>query len=118
MGEGGRGGHDLASKQWGGGAVVDAHLILSLAASGAEASNRGAFLTPGLALRLRLILCEALRGLLLQVVGQVMEDACRVLHRLEERKGEDIKYTVDPLITIYIFTNSTLKVFLTCFCPL
>ena len=66
---------------------MDAHLILSLAAPGAEASNGGAFLTLKLGLCLRFELAEALRGLFLQLVGQVMEDACTVLHRLEERGG-------------------------------
>lgn len=66
--------------------VVDAHLLLSLAALGTEASNRGAFLTPKLAIYRRLELAEALRGLGLQLVGQIMEDACTVLHRLQERR--------------------------------
>lgn len=67
--------------------VVDPYLLLSLTALGAEASNRGAFLTPKLAIRLRLELPEALGVLSLQLVGQVMEDACTVLHRLEQRRG-------------------------------
>ena len=66
---------------------VDAHLLLSLAALGAEASNRLVLLGPGLARRRRLELFEALGGLVLQLVGQVVEDACTVLHRLEEKKG-------------------------------
>lgn len=67
--------------------MVYAHLLLSLAALGAEASNRGAFPTPRLAIYRGLELAEALRGLGLQLVGQIMEDACTVLHRLEERRG-------------------------------
>ena len=67
--------------------MVDAHLLLSLAALWAEASNRGAFTFPTLALSLRLELAEALRRLILQLVGQIMEDTCTVLHRLEERRG-------------------------------
>lgn len=65
---------------WGVGLAVVAHLLLGLAALGAEASNRGAF-PPR-----RLELAVAPRGLFLQLVGQVMEDACTVLHRLEERR--------------------------------
>lgn len=88
--------------------MVDAHLLLSLAALGAEASNHLAFLTPILALSLWEELAEALGGLRLQFVGQVMEGACTVLHRLQEMKGEDINHTVHLHITV--FTNSTLKV--------
>lgn len=67
--------------------VVDPYLFLSLAALGAEASNCGAFLTPKLAIWY--VFLEAFRVLGLQLVGQVMEDACTVLHRLEEaRKNE------------------------------
>lgn len=76
------------------GVVADAHLLLSLAALRAEASNCGAFLTPRLVPSLRLELAEALRGLSLQLVSQVMEDACTVLHRLEERRGAVINYTI------------------------
>ena len=72
--------------------LVDAHLLLNLAAPGAEASNRGAFLTPELALDLRIVLVKGLWGLLLQLVGQVVEDACTALHRLEERNREVLNY--------------------------
>lgn len=65
--------------------VVDPYLLLSLAALGAEASNCGAFPTSKFAICLRLELPEALGVFVLQLVGHVMEDACTVLHRLEER---------------------------------
>lgn len=67
--------------------MVDAHPLLSLAALGTEASDRLVFLGPRLAGCRRLEPFEALRGLLLQLVGQVVEDACTVLHRLEERRS-------------------------------
>lgn len=79
-----------------GGLLVDAHLLLNPVTLGAEASNCGALL----ALCRRSILSEAPRGLLLQLEGQVMEDACTVLHRLEERTGEEIstlKYLFSPV---------------------
>lgn len=81
-----------------------AHLFLSLACLGAETSNRGAFLS-SLNVCLWEELAEALRGLRLQLVGQVVEDADTVLHRLKERHQH---------VHLYIssFTNSTLKVIL------
>lgn len=81
-----------------GGVLVNAHLLLSLAALGAEASNWGTFLTPILDPHLRTVRGEGLRFLHLQVIGQVMEDARAVLHRLEERIAE---FTADLIITIF-----------------
>lgn len=68
------------------GDLVDAYLLLGLAALGAETSHRGAVLTLSLARCLRQELAEALRGLSLELVGQIVEDACTVFHRLHETK--------------------------------
>lgn len=81
--------------------MADAHLLLSLACLGAETSDRGAFLS-SLSVCLWEELAEALRGLRLQLVGQVVEDADTVLHRLKEKQQH---------VHLYIssFTNSILK---------
>lgn len=67
------------------GVVID--LLLNLAALGTEASDRRA--SPArLALCRRDEVSKALGGLGLQLVGQIMEDACTILHRLHEGHGQ------------------------------
>ncbi len=84
--------------------AVDAHLLLNLAALGAEAANRGAFLILTLAHWIRVKLGEAFLLLLLQFVGQVVEDAHTVLHRLQKSR----EYKLHCYLHIGIFKNSTL----------
>lgn len=73
--------------------MFDAHLLLNLAALRAEASNCGALLVLKLVASISVVLVETLRALLLQSVGQVMEDARTVLQRLKERSELTDKYT-------------------------
>lgn len=61
------------------------YLFLSLAALRAEATN-GAFLPVEFRISLWLVLLETLGTFGLQLVGQVMEDAHTVFHRLMETK--------------------------------
>lgn len=72
----------IQSTNGGEGLFADAHLLWNFAALWAEASNRGAFLTLSLGIFIRVKLGKVFRLLFLQFVGQVMKDACTVLHRL------------------------------------
>lgn len=67
--------------------MVEAHLLLSLAALGTEASD-WALLVLMIGCPVRANVAETFGAHVLQFVGQVMEDACTVLHRLEDRKGK------------------------------
>lgn len=69
--------------------MLNAHRLLGLAALRAEASNCGAFL--GLGTSIWVVVDETHGGLLLQFVGQVMEDACTVLQRLKNRREFTLK---------------------------
>jgi len=71
-------GHDLVKD-----ITADAHLFLNLAAPRAEAADYRAFLF--LSFR-RVQAVETFRVFLLQLEGQVMENAHTVFHRLEDRK--------------------------------
>ena len=67
------------------------HLFGDLAALGTEAANGGVLFHHS-SVFWGVVLCKALWGLHLQLIGQVMEDACTVLHRLhrgEETTGQD-----------------------------
>lgn len=69
--------------------MLNAHRLLGLAALRAEASNCGAFLVLGISTWV--VVYETHGGLLLQFVGQVMEDASTVLQGLKNRREFTLK---------------------------
>lgn len=79
------------------------YLFLSLGALWAEATN-GAILPVDFWSSLRLVLLETLGTFGLQLVGQVMEDAHTVFHRLMETKESNNYYiclfTTTPLLGV------------------
>lgn len=82
------------------------YLFLSLAALRTEATN-GAFLPVEFRISLWLVLLETLGTFGLQLVGQVMEDAHTVFHRLMETKesNNNIIFLDILLITTLIGVN-------------
>lgn len=72
------------------------YLFLSLGALWTEATD-GAFLRIAFGISLWSVLLETLGTFSLQLVGQVMEDAYTVFHRLVETKGREGKIYFDSL---------------------